>query len=97
MITETAQISVRPGSEDEFVAALRSAGIKVLERAHGFRTITIERGIERPSVFQLTLQWDRLEDHTEGFRGGPLFMEWRAVISPFFDEAPVVEHWHAVE
>lgn len=95
-ITETAFISVQPGSEQEFLAALQRDGIDVLRRAKGFQGISIKRGIERPSVFQLTLMWERLEDHTEAFRGGPLFTEWRAVISPFFAEAPNVEHWHDI-
>lgn len=94
MITETALISVRPGSEDQFLAALNSQGLGILEQAEGFESITIQRGIERPSVFLLTLRWARLEDHTETFRGGPLFTQWRAVISPYFDQPPTVEHWH---
>lgn len=97
MITETAFISVQPGVEEKFVEALKDGGLAVLNRAQGFRSIEIKRGIERPSTFQLTLQWDRLEDHTEAFRGGPLFTEWRAVISPFFAEAPNVEHWISVD
>jgi heme-degrading monooxygenase HmoA len=97
MITETAYISVRPGSEADFLSALQRDGVEVLKRAHGFHSIVVQQGIERPSVFQLTLQWERLEDHTETFRGGPLFDEWRAVIAPFFAETPVVEHWHAID
>lgn len=79
--------------ESDFLAAVRSDGVDVLKRAAGFIDIDIKRGIERPSVFQLTLRWERLEDHTELFRGGPLFTEWRAVISPYFAELPQVEHW----
>lgn len=96
MITETAFISVVPGQESAFLAALNERGIAVLQRAEGFQSIAIKRGVERPSTFQLTLHWNTLEDHTEGFRGGPLFPEWRAVISPFFAEAPQVEHWEPI-
>lgn len=93
MFTETAFISVMPGQEAQFLRALRESGIPVLQRADGFHSIQILRGVERPSTFQLTLQWERLEDHTEGFRNGPLFLEWRSIISPFFAEPPQVEHW----
>lgn len=93
MITETAFISVKPGTELEFVAAVKARGLTVLQKATGFIDLDIQRGIERPSTFQLTLHWERLEDHTELFRGGPLFVEWREVISPFFAELPQVEHW----
>lgn len=97
MVTETAFISVQPGTESAFLHAVKESGVAVLKRAEGFRTLSIKRGVERPSTFQLTLQWDTLEDHTEKFRGGPLFIEWRAVISPFFAEPPNVEHWNDVE
>ncbi|MCU0300833.1 MAG: antibiotic biosynthesis monooxygenase [Candidatus Nanopelagicales bacterium] len=93
MILETATITVTPGREDEFVAAVEQQGRVVLERADGWRSLRVLRGIERPSVIQLHLEWETLEDHTEGFRGGPLFGEWRAVIGPFFAEPPQVEHW----
>jgi heme-degrading monooxygenase HmoA len=93
MILETVTIAVAPGREDEFVAAVEQQGRVVLERAQGWRGLRVLRGIERPSVIQLHLEWETLEDHTEGFRGGPLFAEWRAVIGPFFAEPPVVEHW----
>lgn len=93
VITESAFITVKPGQEAAFLGAVKSDGVKVLERATGFIDIDIKRGIERPSTFQLTLHWETLEDHTEKFRGGPLFTEWRAVISPFFAEPPQVEHW----
>jgi hypothetical protein len=28
-----------------------------------------------------------------GFRQGPLFAQWRAIIGPFFAQPPVVEHF----
>jgi len=95
VIVETATISVQPGREDEFVHALEEAK-GVLAQAHGWRAITVHRGIERPSVFQLAITWETLEDHTEGFRGGALFPQWRSVIGPFFAEPPAVEHWTVV-
>jgi heme-degrading monooxygenase HmoA len=92
VILESATISVEPGREDEFLAALEKAK-GVLAMAHGWRDIRVHRGIERPSVFLLAITWETLEDHTEGFRGGELFGQWRALIGPFFAEAPQVEHW----
>jgi heme-degrading monooxygenase HmoA len=92
VILESATISVQPGREDEFLVALEE-GKRVLAQARGWREIRVHRGIERPSVFLLAITWETLEDHTEGFRGGDLFGQWRAVIGPFFAEPPDVEHW----
>ncbi len=92
MIMEIATIEVVPGREDEFVAALEQAKA-VLAQAHGWQAIHVHRGIERPSTFLLAIAWDTLEDHTQGFRGGELFGQWRAIIGPFFAAPPQVEHW----
>ena len=94
MITEVAFMTVHEGQEDEFLTALEQAKL-VVAQAKGFRSLDVKRGVERPSTFMLTLTWDTLEDHTEGFRGGPLFPQWRGHIGPFFAEAPQVEHWTA--
>ena len=93
MIVETATISVEPGREDEFLAALEQAKEVLVARRTGGVTSRVHRGIERPSVFLLAITWETLEDHTEGFRGGELFGQWRALIGPFFADPPQVEHW----
>ncbi len=93
MVLETAIMTVRPGQEELFLAALEQAK-SVLAQAKGWRAIHVRRGIERPSTVLLAIEWETLEDHTEGFRGGELFAQWRALIGPFVAEPPQVEHWH---
>jgi len=55
----------------------------------------LRRCIETRDRYLLLVRWEKLEDHTEGFRGSPLFQQWRAVIGPFFERAPAVEHYEA--
>ena len=54
------------------------------------------KGIESPERYVLHIEWDTLENHTVGFREGPLFAQWRAIIGPFFASPPVVEHFNLV-
>jgi heme-degrading monooxygenase HmoA len=96
MIMETALIEVLEGQESAFEEALDSAKA-VLAQAAGFNVIHVHRGIERPSVYMLALGWDTLEDHTVGFRESELFVQWRALIGPFFANPPQVEHWNLLE
>ena len=42
------------------------------------------------------IYWETLEDHTVGFRHGPLFAPWRAIVGPYFAQPPVVEHFELV-
>ena len=92
MVIETAQIEVLNGKENEFEVALEQAK-QVLAQAKGFIDIYVHRGIERPQVYLLALQWETLEDHTIGFRESELFTQWRTLIGPYFANPPAVEHW----
>ena len=95
MIIERAQIDVRPGQEEAFEAVLAEARA-VVSAARGFRGVTIARGIESPSRYLLLIEWDTIEDHTEGFRGSDAFTRWRELIGPYFAAAPDVEHYTPV-
>ncbi len=93
MILEIADFRIQPGQQAAFEAAIRQALAGTLARATGFRGASLHHGIESPERYVLQVQWDTLEDHTEGFRGSPLFAEWRAQIGGFFAAPPVVEHF----
>lgn len=93
MVIEAVFIEVAPDAHDEFESAVRTAVETVMSRAKGFLGMSMLSGIERGDVYSLMIQWESLEDHTEGFRGSELFDEWRAIVSPFFIGAPTVDHW----
>ena len=95
MITEHALLDVVPGRELEFVGAMRRAR-SLIAASPGFVSLRVERCLERPSRFLLLVEWERLEDHTEGFRGSPAYDEWRAALHHFYDPFPCVEHFEAV-
>ena len=59
----------------------------------GFRSLRLERCLETPSRYLLLVEWDRLEDHTEGFRGSAEYQEWRRLLHHFYDPFPTVEHY----
>ena len=95
MITEHAVLEVIAGRETEFVEAMERAKA-LIASSPGFRSLRVERCVERPGCFLLLIEWERLEDHTEGFRGSPAYEEWRAALHQFYDPFPVVEHFVAV-
>ena len=95
MITEHALLDVIPGREHEFVGAMERAKI-IIAASPGFVSLRVERCVERPSRFLLLVEWERLEDHTEGFRQSQAYEEWRAALHHFYDPFPVVEHFEAV-
>jgi heme-degrading monooxygenase HmoA len=96
MILEIADIRIADGRQAEFDAAIRLGLDTVASQAKGFRRATVRRSLETPTRYVLQIEWDTLEDHTVGFRQGPLFAQWRAIVGPFFAQPPLVEHFEAV-
>ena len=95
MITEHALLPVVPGRESDFEAALSEA-LPLISCQPGFRRLSVTRGVESPSTYLLVVEWDSLADHTEGFRRSPEYAEWRALLHPFYDPFPTVEHFSPV-
>jgi heme-degrading monooxygenase HmoA len=93
MILEIAEIRIAPGQQAAFDEAIQRALTTVASQAKGMRGYKVNKGIESPERYVLQIFWDTLEDHTVGFRQGPLFAQWRAIIGPFFASPPVVEHF----
>ena len=96
VILEIADIRIQPGQNTAFEEAIQRGIDTVASRAQGFQSATVNRGIESPERYILQIFWRTLEDHTVGFRQGPLFAEWRAIVGPFFAAPPVVEHFELV-
>jgi heme-degrading monooxygenase HmoA len=93
MILEVADIRIQPGQQAAFDEAIERGLRTVISQARGFKGWKVNKGIESPERYLLMIFWDTLEDHTVGFRNGPLFPQWRAIVGPFFAAPPVVEHF----
>jgi heme-degrading monooxygenase HmoA len=94
MILESARLDVLPGQENAFLAAFAEAR-PLIEAQHGFRTLELRRCLDegRGSRFLLLVVWNRLEDHTEGFRRSPEYSKWRNLLHCFYSPFPEVEHY----
>lgn len=95
MVTEHALIPVRSGAEPDFEKAFAEARA-LITAAPGCESARLLRCIELPSTYLLLVEWESLEAHTEGFRGSPVFAEWRRIIGPYFDGEVEVVHYSAL-
>lgn len=95
MILEVAILDVKPGQEDHFVAAFRQAQ-SIIASMPGYLSHELQKSIETPERFILLVKWERLEDHTEGFRGSAEYKDWSALLHHFYDPFPMVEHYQLV-
>jgi heme-degrading monooxygenase HmoA len=96
MILEVADIQIPRGQNAAFEEAIQHGLATVVSQAKGFQGAKVNRGIESPERYILQIFWETLEDHTVGFREGPLFPRWRAIVGSFFAVPPVVEHFELV-
>ena len=91
MITEIAQIDVKPGMENDFEAGVKSA-VPLFKRAKGCKSMVLQRSHEKPSRYRLVVQWETIENHTKDFRESADFQEWRKLVGHCFASSPVVGH-----
>lgn len=96
MVLEHAVLDILAGREDDFEAAFAQAR-PLIESQVGFRSLRLERCLEQPNRYLLLVEWNRLEDHTDGFRGSAEYARWRELLHGFYDPFPVVEHYEPVD
>ena len=91
MILETADLTLTPGQEAEFEAAVRQA-VPLFLGSPGCRGVRLHRVVETPGLYRLLVNWETLEDHTVHFRRSDAFAQWRALVSAHFATPPAVTH-----
>ena len=93
MVTEIAYLTIDPARAADFEAAVARAAplFQAAEGCHGMR---LERVVEDPAQYRLSVDWASVEHHMVTFRESAAFQQWRALAGPFFVGAPTVEHWH---
>ena len=95
MILEVAILDVKPGQTAAFEAAFAQAS-PIIARMTGYCGHELQHCLEQPNRYLLLVKWDRLEDHTVGFRQSADYQEWKRLLHHFYDPFPVVEHYSTV-
>ena len=95
MIYEIARVEIKVGHTEMFEADIAKA-IPIFKRAQGSQQMWLEKSIEEPRYYRIIVQWNRLEDHTIGFRESEDYVIWRDLVGDHFASPPVVEHTHVV-
>jgi len=95
MIVELAIIRAKPGQAEQLRDGLRAAR-SVIAQAPGYLGSTFHQGIEDPHRFVLAIHWESVEAHTQGFRNGPLFPQWRSHWAEYMDGTPDVAHYQII-
>jgi len=96
MILEVAILDVIPNQEMDFEAAFAQAS-PIISSMPGYVSHQLQRCVEKQNRYILLVKWEKLEDHTVGFRGSEQYQKWRKLLHRFYDPFPVVEHYELVQ
>lgn len=77
MILEAAILTIRPEQDKAFAAVLAEAR-PLIAATSGFQGLEVRQCVEQPHRYLLLVRWERLTDHTEGFRGSERYQAWKA-------------------
>lgn len=94
-ILEIAHLDVKPNETVAFESAFAEAQC-IIASMPGYRWHQLQRCIENDHRYVLLVSWERLEDHTEGFRSSAEYQQWKSLLHHFYDPFPVVEHYRSV-
>jgi len=92
MILEVATLDVIPGKEHEFEADYTRAQ-HFISGMKGYLNHQPHRCIEKENRYILLVNWEKMEDHTVGFRESSQYQEWRKLLHHYYDPFPTVEHY----
>ena len=95
MILEVAVLDVILDHVDRFEEDFEKAQSKIASM-NGYRSHRLSRCMEVPYRYLLLVEWDRLEDHTEGFRKSEAYQEWKELLHHHYDPFPDVEHYDGI-
>lgn len=95
MVTEFAQIEVKPGMQAEFIAGVEKSRA-VFMASKGCAGLVLQHSVEEPTKFVLMVQWGCVEDHMVSFRQSENYQIWRGNVGHCFAVPPVVWHGQVV-
>jgi len=95
MILEVAILYVKQSNTERFESDFITAG-QYISSISGYIRHSLQKCIEQDNKYILLVEWEKLEDHTIGFRQSEAYNSWRELLHHHYDPFPVVEHFHTI-
>jgi len=95
MILEVAILNIVTGKQLDFENSFKQAQ-RIIYSMKGYISHELQQCLENDHQYILLVKWERLEDHTIGFRNSDEYQEWKALLHHFYDPFPTVEHYQMV-
>ena len=95
MILEIAILNVKSGQEQNFERDFFTAG-QFISFIEGYVKHSLRKCMENNNKYILLVDWENLEDHTNGFRQSAQYLEWKKLLHDYYDPFPTVEHYETI-
>jgi heme-degrading monooxygenase HmoA len=95
MITEIASLKIVTGETIAFENAFNKAR-QIISAMKGFKELELQKCLEETEKYLLIVRWEKLEDHTKGFRKSESYAEWKKLRHHFYNPFPTVEHYVSI-
>lgn len=95
MITEIALLKIRKNKSAEFENSF-SVAQKIIAGMEGYMGHELQKCLEEENKYLLVVRWNKLEDHTEGFRKSIEYLQWKQLLHHYYDPFPTVEHYKEI-
>lgn len=92
MILEVAILNVKKDQEKQFELDFVKAG-QYISSIKGYVNHSLKKCIEQDNQYILLINWEKLEDHTIGFRQSSQYLQWKNLLHHYYDPFPLVEHY----
>jgi len=92
MVVEYIRYGVPAERSEAFERAYQEAA-SALELDEHCQAYEVSRCAEEPTSYVVRLEWDSIEGHERGFRGGPHFGRFLQAVRPFIDQIEEMRHY----
>ena len=92
MIIEHVHLQIKADQSTGFEQAFQQAK-EIIHPMSGLNAVQLIKNTNDEHRYILMIFWDRLEDHTEGFRQSEAYQQWKTLLHPFYDPHPEVEYY----
>ena len=90
-----AVLNIKKDENENFETAFNKAQA-IISSAKAYIQHTLLKCMEESGKYLLVVQWQTLEDHTEGFRKSKPYNEWKNLLHHFYEPFPTVEHYKKI-
>lgn len=96
MIVEHAILNVKSGQQVEFESSFAKAK-QIISRMKGFNWLKLYRYHDESDQYLLLVEWQSVEDHTEGFRKSPQYQQWSSLLHSYYEPFPEVKYYDLIQ